>query len=102
MAFNGYNNYGPQTWQVGSPRSGNMTVVDMVTDDMRHLIDKHWYQFPPMNPLWHSFLGFGKYLCLFSIFWGWLEVISFGILDFPFSIFIAASNFSMEHFSSNF
>ncbi|XP_070500945.1 rhodopsin-like [Chironomus tepperi] len=58
MAFNGYNNYGPQTWQVGSPRAGNMTVVDMVTDDMRHLIDKHWYQFPPMNPLWHSFLGF--------------------------------------------
>ena len=67
MSFNGYNNYGPQTWQVGSSRAGNVTVVDMVTDDMRHLIDKHWYQFPPMNPLWHSFLGFGKYLFLFSI-----------------------------------
>lgn len=25
---------------------------------MMHLIDHHWYQFPPLNPLWHSILGF--------------------------------------------
>ena len=36
---------------------GNMTVVDMVRPEMLHLIDPHWYQFAPMNPLWHSILG---------------------------------------------
>ncbi|KAG8237565.1 Long wavelength sensitive opsin 4 [Ladona fulva] len=36
----------------------NKTVVDMVLPDMLHKIDPHWYQFPPMNPLWHGILGF--------------------------------------------
>ncbi|CAH0722549.1 unnamed protein product, partial [Brenthis ino] len=36
----------------------NETVVDKVLPDMLHLIDPHWYQFPPMNPLWHGLLGF--------------------------------------------
>nr|ADN96757.1 long wavelength-sensitive visual pigment [Dione moneta] len=36
----------------------NETVVDKVLPDMLHLIDAHWYQFPPMNPLWHGLLGF--------------------------------------------
>nr|ART29992.1 opsin [Heliconius hecuba flava]ART29996.1 opsin [Heliconius hecuba flava] len=36
----------------------NETVVDKVLPDMLHLIDPHWHQFPPMNPLWHGLLGF--------------------------------------------
>nr|APY20503.1 long wavelength sensitive opsin [Hypocaccus fitchi] len=36
---------------------GNLTVVDKVPPDMLHLIDPHWYQFPPLNPLWHAILG---------------------------------------------
>lgn len=36
----------------------NQTVVDKVSADMLHMIDPHWYQFPPMNPLWHGLLGF--------------------------------------------
>ncbi|XP_023940138.1 opsin-1 [Bicyclus anynana] len=36
----------------------NETVVDKVLPDMLHLVDPHWYQFPPMNPLWHGLLGF--------------------------------------------
>nr|ADN96764.1 long wavelength-sensitive visual pigment [Heliconius hecale]ART29892.1 opsin [Heliconius atthis]ART29977.1 opsin [Heliconius hecale zuleika]ART30041.1 opsin [Heliconius melpomene]ART29896.1 opsin [Heliconius atthis] len=36
----------------------NETVVDKVLPDMLHLIDAHWHQFPPMNPLWHGLLGF--------------------------------------------
>lgn len=36
----------------------NMTVVDKALPDMLHLIDPHWYKFPPMNPLWHGLLGF--------------------------------------------
>ncbi|XP_065335711.1 rhodopsin-like [Cloeon dipterum] len=41
-------------------RSGvtNLTVVDMVLPDMLHMVDPHWYKFPPMNPLWHGILGF--------------------------------------------
>ncbi|CAH1403579.1 unnamed protein product [Nezara viridula] len=37
---------------------GNRTVVDSVPPEMLHLVDPHWYQFPPMNPLWHGILGF--------------------------------------------
>lgn len=37
---------------------GNMTVVDKVSPDMLYLVSPHWYQFPPMNPLWHAILGF--------------------------------------------
>nr|BAQ54836.1 opsin, long-wavelength sensitive type [Asiagomphus melaenops] len=36
----------------------NHTVVDMVTPEMLPYIDPHWYQFPPLNPLWHGILGF--------------------------------------------
>uniref|UniRef100_A0A6B2EK04 Putative rhodopsin receptor 1 n=1 Tax=Phlebotomus kandelakii TaxID=1109342 RepID=A0A6B2EK04_9DIPT len=49
-------------WQSGSGASGggfgNITVVDRVPPDMLHMVDAHWYQFPPMNPLWHAILGF--------------------------------------------
>lgn len=44
---------------------GNMTVVDKVPPEMLHLIDPHWYQFAPMNPLWHSILGF--VMCILTV-----------------------------------
>ncbi|XP_026745772.1 LOW QUALITY PROTEIN: opsin-1-like [Trichoplusia ni] len=49
-----------QAWggQGAGMGSGNQTVVDKVSADMLHMIDPHWYQFPPMNPLWHALLGF--------------------------------------------
>nr|WCQ76403.1 long wavelength sensitive opsin 2 [Agrilus zanthoxylumi] len=37
---------------------GNYTVVDKVPPEMLYLVDHHWYQYPPMNPLWHGILGF--------------------------------------------
>ncbi|KAJ8871341.1 hypothetical protein PR048_027658 [Dryococelus australis] len=37
---------------------GNQTVVDKVPPEMLYLVDAHWYQFPPLNPLWHGLLGF--------------------------------------------
>jgi len=37
---------------------GNYTVVDAAPKDMLDLIDPHWYQFPPMNPLMYDLLGF--------------------------------------------
>lgn len=45
-------------YQSGGGFSGNITVLDMVRPEMRHLVSDHWGQFPPMNPLWHSILGF--------------------------------------------
>lgn len=29
-----------------------------VPPEILHMVDVHWYQFPPMNPMWHSILGF--------------------------------------------
>jgi len=37
---------------------GNYTVVDRVPEDILHMVDPHWYQFPPMNPLWYPLVGF--------------------------------------------
>nr|APY20616.1 long wavelength sensitive opsin [Lepicerus sp. CRS-2017] len=50
-----FNNYG---WASGAHGMSNMTVVDKVPPEMLFMVDAHWYQFPPMNPLWHSILGF--------------------------------------------
>uniref|UniRef100_A0A182QYM4 G-protein coupled receptors family 1 profile domain-containing protein n=1 Tax=Anopheles farauti TaxID=69004 RepID=A0A182QYM4_9DIPT len=46
-------------WTQGS---GNMTVVDKVPPEMLHMVHPHWNQFPPMNPLWHSILGFAIFV----------------------------------------
>ncbi|XP_012235220.1 rhodopsin isoform X1 [Linepithema humile] len=46
------------TWAAQGGGFGNQTVVDKVPPEMLHLVDPHWYQFPPMNPLWHALLGF--------------------------------------------
>lgn len=40
-----------QTW------GSNMTVVDKVPANLKHLVDVYWAQFPPMNPLWYSILA---------------------------------------------
>ncbi|XP_015110387.1 rhodopsin [Diachasma alloeum] len=58
---------------------GNQTVVDKVPADMLHMIDPHWYQFPPMNPLWHGILGF-VIGCL-----GFVSIIGNGMVIYIFS-----------------
>ncbi|XP_042221440.1 rhodopsin-like [Homarus americanus] len=47
---------------------GNYTVVDTVPKEILHMVDAHWYQFPPMNPLWYGLL------MLFMIVMGFLSV----------------------------
>ncbi|XP_077294538.1 opsin-1-like [Arctopsyche grandis] len=47
--------WGPQAAAYGA---SNVTVVDHVPPNMLHMVDPYWYQFPPMNPLWHGLLGF--------------------------------------------
>nr|QWV42613.1 long wavelength sensitive opsin 5 [Nitops pallipennis] len=57
MSVMGHPNFG--SWNSpGGFGGGNMTVMDKVPPDMVHLVDAYWYQFPPMNPLWHAILGF--------------------------------------------
>ncbi|XP_063993135.1 rhodopsin [Diachasmimorpha longicaudata] len=58
---------------------GNQTVVDKVPADMLHMIDPHWYQFPPMNPLWHGILGF-VIGCL-----GFVSIVGNGMVIYIFS-----------------
>jgi r-opsin len=47
-----------QPWGNNGGWGANMTVVDKVLPDMLSMIDPHWNQFAPMNPLWHGLLGF--------------------------------------------
>nr|APY20638.1 long wavelength sensitive opsin [Octodonta nipae] len=51
-------NYASWAAQRASGFGGNLTVVDMVPPEMLHMVDAHWYQFAPLNPLWHGILGF--------------------------------------------
>jgi len=48
---------------------GNYTVVDTVPKELLDLVDPHWYQFPPMNPLWYGLVGF------FMVVMGVLSVV---------------------------
>lgn len=38
-------------------RYSNQTVADKVPEEMLHLVDPHWYQYPPMHHIWHKALG---------------------------------------------
>lgn len=58
MTFASGPSHAAYTWTAHGGGFGNQTVVDKVPPEMLHLVDLHWYQFPPMNPLWHALLGF--------------------------------------------
>jgi len=47
-----------------------VTIVDVVPDNIKHLIHPHWGQFPPVNPMWHSLLGVIYILLGFASFFG--------------------------------
>ncbi|ETN64002.1 opsin-1 [Anopheles darlingi] len=72
--------YGPmhQAGLWGQPIS-NLTVVDKVPPEILHLVDPHWYQFPPMNPLWHSIIGFAIFVL------GVISIIGNGMVIYIFS-----------------
>ncbi|KAJ8983357.1 hypothetical protein NQ317_003163 [Molorchus minor] len=58
MSVLGEPSYAMWAAQRASGFGGNITVVDKVPPDMLHMVDTYWYQFPPLNPLWHGILGF--------------------------------------------
>nr|APY20679.1 long wavelength sensitive opsin 2 [Xanthostigma xanthostigma] len=62
----------------GQPHS-NISVVDIVPPEMLSMVDAHWYQFPPMNPLWHSILGFAIFVL------GVVSIIGNGMVVYIFS-----------------
>lgn len=66
-------------WQGQGGHGGNMTVVDKVPPEMLYLVDAHWYQFPPMNPLWHSILGFAIFVL------GAISIIGNGVVIYIFT-----------------
>ncbi|XP_046735151.1 rhodopsin [Diprion similis] len=66
------------SWSAQAGGFGNQTVVDKVPAEMLHLVDSHWYQFPPMNPLWHGILGF-VIACL-----GFVSVVGNGMVVYIF------------------
>lgn len=65
-------------WQQNAVAS-NVTVVDKVPEEMRYLVDAHWYQFAPLNPLWHSVLG----LSIFML--GIIAMIGNGVVVYIFT-----------------
>lgn len=68
------------SWQgQGSGGFGNISVVDRVPPEMLSMVDAHWYQFPPMNPLWHSILGFAIFVL------GFISIIGNGMVVYIFT-----------------
>ncbi|KAG8228790.1 Long wavelength sensitive opsin 8 [Ladona fulva] len=65
--------------RVSGPGFSNQTVVDMVPPEMLPWVDPHWYQFPPMNPLWHGLLGFAIGVL------GFMSYIGNGVVIYIFS-----------------
>ncbi|KAG8225139.1 Long wavelength sensitive opsin 9 [Ladona fulva] len=63
----------------GNNFNGNMTVVDKVPPEILFLVDSHWYQFPPLNPLWHALLGF------FISLLGFISICGNGVVIYVFS-----------------
>ncbi|XP_064084705.1 rhodopsin-like [Macrobrachium nipponense] len=49
-------NMGGSSFESTNP-FGNYTVVDRVPRELLSYVDDHWYQYPPMNPLWYSLVG---------------------------------------------
>lgn len=46
---------GGQGIQFGYP--SGVSISDIVPDEMKHMIHKHWENYPPVNPMWHYLLG---------------------------------------------
>ncbi|XP_058789766.1 rhodopsin-like [Phymastichus coffea] len=59
---------GPQFARQQMSQYVNQSVVDKVPREMLHLISPHWYQFPPLWPVWHKLLGLVM-ICIGIIGW---------------------------------
>ncbi|KAK3875117.1 hypothetical protein Pcinc_019996 [Petrolisthes cinctipes] len=56
--FEAYSRSSGESYTTYTNPYGNTTVVDTVREEMLPLIDAHWYQFPPLNPMWYNLVCF--------------------------------------------
>jgi len=57
-----------RTQEVTFGYPAGVTIADLAPDHLKPYIDKHWYNFPPVNPMWHYVLGLIYiFLLFFSI-----------------------------------
>ncbi|KAK4322019.1 hypothetical protein Pmani_007221 [Petrolisthes manimaculis] len=72
------NTTGPQVAYFGQDASfgypDGVSIVDFVPEHMKHMIHQHWYNFPPVNPMWHYLLG------VIYIFLGFFSVTGNGLV----------------------
>ncbi|XP_066941464.1 rhodopsin-like [Macrobrachium rosenbergii] len=81
---------------------GNLTAVDMAPKEILHMVDPHWYQFPPLNPLWYALVGLwiGVTGCLsiagnFVVMWVFMDTKSLRTPANMLIINLAISDFLM-------
>ncbi|XP_045137350.1 compound eye opsin BCRH2-like [Portunus trituberculatus] len=79
------NSTGPQMAFYGAQDMSNygypegVSIVDFVRPEIKPHVHQHWYNFPPVNPMWHYLLGV-IYLCLCVI-----SIIGNGLVIYLFS-----------------
>lgn len=81
---------------------GNYTVVDKVPEELLHMIHPHWYQFPPMNPLWYKLVFFYMFVMgtlsvcgNFVVIWVFMNTKSLRTPSNLYVVSLAVSDFIM-------
>jgi len=84
---------------------GNYTVVDRVPKELLGYIHEHWYQHPPMNPLWYSLVGVWMFIMgvlsvagNFVVIWVFMNTKSLRSPANMFVVNLAFSDFCMMGF----
>ncbi|XP_045137352.1 compound eye opsin BCRH2 [Portunus trituberculatus] len=72
MAF-----YGSQDMTYGYPEG--VTIVDFVRPEIKPYVHQHWYNYPPVNPMWHYLLG------VIYLFLGFISIIGNGLVIYLFA-----------------
>jgi len=71
MAF-----YGSKDLTYGFPEG--VSIVDLVRPEIKPYIHEHWYNYPPINPMWHYLLG------VIYLFLGFVSTIGNGMVIYLF------------------
>ncbi|XP_068226052.1 rhodopsin-like [Palaemon carinicauda] len=84
---------------------GNYTVVDRVPREILGYVHDHWYQFPPMNPLWYNLVGVFMVVMgtlavcgNFVVIWVFMNTKSLRTPSNMFVVSLATSDFIMMSF----
>nr|ADQ01810.1 opsin protein [Leptuca pugilator] len=72
MAF-----YGSGSVSFGYPEG--VSIVDFVRPEIKPYVHQHWYNYPPVNPMWHYLLG------VIYLFLGTVSIIGNGMVIYLFN-----------------